>query len=108
MAPGKPGSITSGTEEQRGYHLLVQTPAATKTAIRADLVVDVQSRRMAKDEILLLCSDGLTTMIGDEDIARIFDGARGDIARAATALVTEANERGGEDNITVVLVKFEE
>jgi len=75
---------------------------------RADLVVDVQSRRMAKDEILLLCSDGLTTMIGDEDIARIFDEARGDIARAATALVTEANERGGEDNITVVLVKFEE
>ena len=75
---------------------------------RADLVVDVQSRQMAAGDVLLLCSDGLTTMIGDEDIARILDEAEGDIARAATALVAEANERGGEDNITVVLLKFEE
>ena len=75
---------------------------------RADLVVDVQSRRMAKGDVLLLCSDGLTTMISDEDIARILAEAEGDIARAATALVAEANERGGEDNITVVLLRFEE
>ena len=75
---------------------------------RADLVVDVQSRQMAAGDVLLLCSDGLTTMIGDEDIARIIAEAPGDVARAATALVDEANERGGEDNITVVLLKFEE
>ena len=75
---------------------------------RADLVVDVQSRQMAAGDVLLLCSDGLTTMIGDEDIARILGEAGGDIARAATTLVAEANERGGEDNITVVLLKFEE
>lgn len=37
MAPGKPGSITSGTEEQRGYHLRLETPAATQTAIRVEL-----------------------------------------------------------------------
>jgi serine/threonine protein phosphatase PrpC len=47
-------------------------------------------------------------MIGDEEIARILGEASGDVARAATALVDEANERGGEDNITVVLLKFEE
>ena len=75
---------------------------------RADLVVDVQSRQMAAGDVLLLCSDGLTTMIGDEDIARILGEAGGDVARAATSLVDEANERGGEDNITVVLLKFEE
>jgi len=75
---------------------------------RADLVVDVQSRQMAAGDVLLLCSDGLTTMIGDEDIARILGEAGGDIGRAATTLVAEANERGGEDNITVVLLKFEE
>jgi serine/threonine protein phosphatase PrpC len=74
---------------------------------RADLVVDVQSRRMKGGDLLLLCSDGLTTMIGDDDIARILADAEGDIARAARALVDEANERGGEDNITVVLLKFE-
>jgi PPM family protein phosphatase len=75
---------------------------------RSDLVVDIQARRMGSGEVLLLCSDGLTTMIGDEDIARILEEASGDVARAASALVDEANERGGEDNITVVLLKFEE
>jgi protein phosphatase len=75
---------------------------------RSDLLVDIQSRRMDPGEVLLLCSDGLTTMIGDEEIARILAEAGGDVARAATALVQEANDRGGEDNITVVLLKFEE
>jgi serine/threonine protein phosphatase PrpC len=75
---------------------------------RSDLLVDVQSRRMKPGDILLLCSDGLTTMVGDEDIARILGERGADVARAATALVDEANERGGEDNITVVLLKFEE
>jgi protein phosphatase len=75
---------------------------------RSDLLVDVQSRRMGPGDVLLLCSDGLTTMIGDEEIARILGEAEGDVARAATSLVEEANDRGGEDNITVVLLKFEE
>jgi serine/threonine protein phosphatase PrpC len=75
---------------------------------RSDLLVDIQSRRMDHGDVLLLCSDGLTTMIGDEEIARILVEAGGDVARAATALVQEANDRGGEDNITVVLLKFEE
>jgi protein phosphatase len=75
---------------------------------RSDLLVDVQARRMKPGDVLLLCSDGLTTMVGDEDIARILGETPFDAAHAATALVDEANERGGEDNITVVLLKFEE
>jgi PPM family protein phosphatase len=75
---------------------------------RPDLVVDIQSRRMASGDMLLICSDGLTTMVTDEDIARILRDAGGDVAKGASALVSEANERGGEDNITVVLLKFED
>jgi serine/threonine protein phosphatase PrpC len=75
---------------------------------RSELVVDVQSRRMATGEVLLLCSDGLTTMVPDPEIARILADAGGDIAGAAEALVDAANEHGGEDNITVLLVRFEE
>jgi len=75
---------------------------------RADLVVDIQSRRMSAGDMLLLCSDGLTTMIPDEDIAGILRAAQGDVAKDANALVGAANERGGEDNITVVLLKFGE
>jgi protein phosphatase len=75
---------------------------------RSDLLVDIQSRRMGPGDVLLLCSDGLTTMIPDEEIARILGEAEGDVARAATSLVEQANDKGGEDNITVVLLKFEE
>ena len=73
---------------------------------RADLVVDIQSRRMAPGDMLLLCSDGLTTMVPDPEIARILRDSGGDVAKAASALVGEANAKGGEDNITVVLLKF--
>jgi protein phosphatase len=75
---------------------------------RSDLVVDIQSRRMAEGDMLLLCSDGLTTMVPDDEIARVLGESDGDVADAVRALVGLANERGGEDNITVVLLKFEE
>jgi protein phosphatase len=75
---------------------------------KPDLAVDIQVQKMEPGDILLLCSDGLTTMIPDEDILEIVDGAGGDIEKAAKGLVAEANARGGEDNITVLLLKFEE
>ena len=75
---------------------------------RSELLVDVQSRRVRAGEMLLLCSDGLTTMVPDVEIARILASADGDVARAAQTLVDEANERGGEDNITVLLLRFED
>jgi serine/threonine protein phosphatase PrpC len=75
---------------------------------RAELVVDVQSRKMAPGEILLLCSDGLTTMVPDAEIAGILGGGGEDLGATARALVDAANEHGGEDNITVLLVRFEE
>jgi len=75
---------------------------------RADLLVDVQALPVKSGDVLLLCSDGLTTMIPDEDIVVVLEGSGGDIGKAARDLVDEANERGGEDNITVVLMKFED
>jgi protein phosphatase len=75
---------------------------------KPDLAVDIQVQKMESGDVLLLCSDGLTTMLGDEDIVEIIDGAVGDVEKAAKALVAEANARGGEDNITVLLLKFEE
>jgi protein phosphatase len=74
---------------------------------RTDLAVDIQSRKMKPGEVLLLCSDGLTTMVADEEIARVLAASEGDMKKAADALVEEANGHGGEDNITVVLLKFE-
>ena len=74
---------------------------------KPELVVDIQEHHAEPGDVLLLCSDGLTSMVPDDDIVRLVREAEGDIERAARSLVEEANGRGGEDNITVLLIRFE-
>jgi serine/threonine protein phosphatase PrpC len=62
--------------------------------------------RLRRGDTLLLCSDGLSGKLRSEDIRRIIEDSQGDLALACNKLVEEANERGGEDNITVVLARF--
>jgi PPM family protein phosphatase len=62
--------------------------------------------RVYRGDILLLCSDGLSGKLRGDDIWHIVTSSNGDLARACEALVDEANERGGEDNITVVLARL--
>jgi PPM family protein phosphatase len=62
--------------------------------------------RLRRGDILLLCSDGLSGKLKGEDIQQIVVKSNGDLAQACKALVDEANIRGGEDNITVVLARF--
>jgi PPM family protein phosphatase len=62
--------------------------------------------RVYRGDILLLCSDGLSGKLRGDDIQRIVTSSDGDLARACEALVAEANERGGEDNVTVVLARL--
>jgi serine/threonine protein phosphatase PrpC len=54
------------------------------------------------DDVFLLCSDGLTTMVGEEEIVETI-GKSSTLEQATKALVKAANRAGGEDNITVVL-----
>jgi protein phosphatase len=53
---------------------------------------------------LLLCSDGLWNMVSDEDILEIIQQAAGDSTRVVEDLVAAANEAGGKDNISIVVV----
>jgi len=57
------------------------------------------------DEILL-CSDGLTNMLDDERIAAILT-SESEPRSACERLMAEANDRGGRDNITVIVSRFE-
>ena len=75
---------------------------------KPDLQVDMQFHRINPGDLLLLCSDGLTTMVSDQEIARVVAAAEGDIEKAAKGLVAAANGHGGEDNITVLLLRFME
>ena len=73
-----------------------------------DLGVKVECHRieLVADDMLLLCSDGLTEMIGDDRIAAVLQ-AHQDPRESCERLVAEANERGGKDNITVIAARFE-
>ncbi|HEY0005766.1 MAG TPA: PP2C family serine/threonine-protein phosphatase [Pyrinomonadaceae bacterium] len=62
--------------------------------------------RIRRGDILLLCSDGLSGKLRLEDIQQILEQSGGDLAAACKVLVDEANNRGGEDNITVVIARF--
>ena len=63
---------------------------------------DVSVKGFLRDDILLISSDGLTNMVKQEDI---FEIAKGNIEKAPIKLVDLANENGGLDNITVVVIK---
>lgn len=62
--------------------------------------------RLRQGDLVLLCSDGLSGKLRAEDIQEIVVNSKGDLPKACEALIDEANNRGGEDNITVVLARF--
>jgi protein phosphatase len=74
---------------------------------RPQVEVDLLNLPLEGGDRLLLCSDGLTGMLEDEEITRILMESS-DTQEAVARLVDEANEAGGEDNITVVLIECSE
>jgi protein phosphatase len=69
--------------------------------------VDTRSYTARDGDVYLLCSDGLTTMLGEQQLASILV-AQSTLRDAGEALIAAANEAGGRDNITVVLLRVEE
>lgn len=69
-----------------------------------DVEVDFFELTLEKDDVILMCSDGLTNMIEDEEIRMIMQGQR-DIVEKAESLIKAANNNGGKDNIAVVIVE---
>ncbi|MGH2675093.1 MAG: Stp1/IreP family PP2C-type Ser/Thr phosphatase [Actinomycetota bacterium] len=71
--------------------------------VEGDVQVDQGSIEVRADDRLLLCSDGLTGMVDEDHIQRILEEQR-DPQATAEALVEAANEAGGQDNITAVVI----
>ena len=69
-----------------------------------DIPIDAEEHLLIARDILLLCSDGLTRMVIEAEIAGTLQ-SEPDAKRAAEKLVELANERGGADNVTVVVVR---
>jgi serine/threonine protein phosphatase PrpC len=72
----------------------------------ADVDVDTFSVEVQPGDVFLLCSDGLTSMVGDERIIDVVAQHRDDLERAAKQLIADANRSGGEDNVTVVFFEI--
>ena len=66
--------------------------------------VDFYEHRLKKGDIILMCTDGLSNMVEDEELFHIVQGGR-DIVESAQSLVETAKENGGTDNIGIVLVE---
>ena len=69
-----------------------------------DIEMDFFQVQLHRGDIVLMCSDGLTNMIEDEEIRMILHGQR-DLVEKAESLVAAANNNGGKDNIAVVLIE---
>ena len=72
--------------------------------VMPEVAPDFFETSLKDQDMILMCSDGLTNMINDIDIKKIVLGQR-DIVEKAEKLVETANQNGGRDNITVVLVE---
>jgi protein phosphatase len=94
------------TEEQAEDH--PQRSIITRAlGPEAEVEVDTMTYRARPGDVYLICSDGLTTMVRDEEIAAIL-GETPSLDEMVSRLVREANEAGGRDNITVVAFRLEE
>lgn len=72
--------------------------------VKEEVEADIYEYRLKKGDIILMCTDGLSNMVEDEDMFDIVKGAR-DIVEAVQMLIEKANSNGGRDNIGVVLAE---
>src|SRR5438309_9420767 len=97
------GILTVAEAEESNMQSVLLRALGAQAAIE----VDAEEHTLFPRDILLLCSDGLTRVVTEPEIAGTLQ-AETDPARAAEKLVALANERGGPDNITVEIVRFDE
>jgi serine/threonine protein phosphatase PrpC len=96
------GQISEAEAETHMFRNVILQALGAQTEL-APATARIQIRQ---GDMVLLCSDGLSGKLRNEEIRQIVADSNGDLAAACNALVAEANQRGGEDNITVVLARF--
>ena len=95
------GALTAEEAE----HSKLQNILVRALGVREEVEPEASDRELLPGDMLLLCTDGLTRKVPDPEIAEILASAAGPQA-AVDRLVDMALERGGEDNVTVIVVRF--
>jgi serine/threonine protein phosphatase PrpC len=99
----KLGVLTKAEAANHPFRNVVTRALGGRDPIKADLTCE----KMQDGDVLLLCSDGLNSMLSDEQIRDAFVGAGDDLDAGCQALIDAANAAGGDDNISVVLARYE-
>lgn len=95
------GYLTPDQAERHAYrNVILQALGA-----HPNTVIVMERIPLCRDDIVLLCTDGLSNKVAASEMKAIVRGAQ-DEATACAELIRLANERGGEDNITVVVARF--
>lgn len=96
------GMISPESEAKHPWrNVVTNVLGGTDRGVRAEL----HSLDLHDSDVVLLCSDGLTEMVSDDQIAFLLK-AEIDPQRACERLVSEANRQGGKDNITAIVARF--
>ncbi len=98
------GVLTPEEAERHPQRSAITRAVGTERAIEADVFAIPAS----VGDLFLICSDGLTDMLSEDEIAQSLLAAEREPTAAAASLVAAANANGGEDNITVVLFELVE
>ena len=96
------GSITAEEASQHPRKNVLLRCVGLEPEARLDLF----ARELCSGDMILLCSDGLTRYLSDEEVLSVIERSR--MGRAVKRLARIANSRGGADNITVLLLRIEE
>jgi PPM family protein phosphatase len=95
------GQITEEEAETHSYRNVILQALGAHSSVN----VEVSCLTLCDMDTLVICSDGLSGKVHQDEIARIIQESR-DFKLACQRLINLANERGGEDNITVVIAQF--
>jgi PPM family protein phosphatase len=92
--------------EEAGTHRLRHVITNVVGGGRSGVRVEVHKTNLQAGDVVLVCSDGLTEMVSEGRIAQVL-AEEPDPRRACGRLVAEANERGGTDNVSVIVARFD-
>jgi len=96
------GRLSTEEAEHHPHRSVITRAVGTEPSVE----VETMTLAIAPGDLYLICSDGLTDIVRDEQIAGLIRDAAADPDAAAEALVSAANRAGGIDNITVVLFEI--
>ncbi len=94
------GSITKQEAENHPQKNILMKVVGCERKVEPDILV----KGFIKDDIILMCTDGLTNMVSTEDIYETIANGKNDLKSTCKKLINMSNANGGYDNVSVILI----